>query len=587
MYAIVKGVVPRRLRSRGRVWRVAGVGAMLLWGIIILLSGHAQKQAHDTAELRRNQAVDSSSRSDQDVRVVPAPEPALDENEMEEDTILNEDIKHARLFNSRQFKPIENQIKDDSARKEEMKKRKKFIHDKFSLNIDKKIIKDNKNENDLKKRKADKNSLDKNDAQEVDLVPVIPVKSNDGIQNHAGENLEDVYEDKVDADDVIDDKVSAEFNKFAKKDENDLKEEKYKEDLQRENKRLKRSNIKEGVKINANENVIKEPLLKNIVKEKDGIEESEYTGINMAAVASDMDARRQRVREVCAKNGLGPHASKGTPQTVKHPPSPQYGVFYFDRGDELAYCPIYKAATTSWLHNFAILGGLTEEYLHTAKQQISEITRRLWPSLEYEDAEKAFNFCLKFMIVRHPFERLVSAYRDKLENINIGREHGVLHFYEKYGKKIVAKYRGEGKPPPANRYSQDMDDPSLPPPEGVEPTFEEFVRYIINTDLVYYSDDHWMPYYLHCTPCLLDYDVIAKFETLDRDQNYIIKKRKLEHKIKSSWKHMTKGKKTSETMKKYFATISKDQLLKLYDKYRLDFELFDYTISDYLHLVME
>lgn len=193
---------------------------------------------------------------------------------------------------------------------------------------------------------------------------------------------------------------------------------------------------------------------------------------------------------------------------------------------------------------------------------------------------------LKFMIVRHPFERIVSAYRDKLENLNIGKEHGIEHFYQKYGRKIVAKYRQEGHgPPPADRYSQDKDNPALPPPKGIEPTFEEFVRYLINTDLVYYADDHWMPYYLHCTPCLVDYDVIAKFETLERDQRYIIQKRKLEKKIEVSWKHLTKGKKTAETVKKYFATITKEQLLKLYEKYRIDFELFNYSIDDYLFYV--
>ena len=193
------------------------------------------------------------------------------------------------------------------------------------------------------------------------------------------------------------------------------------------------------------------------------------------------------------------------------------------------------------------------------------------------------SFSLKFIIVRHPFERIVSAFRDKLENINIGREHGTLHFYEKYGKKIVKKYRQPGQE--MHKYSQDMDNPKLPPPEGIEPTFEEFIKYLIDTDLVLYSDDHWMPYYLHCTPCHIDFDVIAKFETLQRDQNYIIQKRKLQDRIQPSWKHLTKGMETSRMVQKYFSTINKDDLYKLYNKYRLDFELFDYNIDEYLKYV--
>lgn len=53
----------------------------------------------------------------------------------------------------------------------------------------------------------------------------------------------------------------------------------------------------------------------------------------------------------------------------------------------------------------------------------------------------------KLLVVRHPFERLLSAYRDKLENSVAGREHGTLHFYQKYGSKIVEKYRGESRKP--------------------------------------------------------------------------------------------------------------------------------------------
>lgn len=195
--------------------------------------------------------------------------------------------------------------------------------------------------------------------------------------------------------------------------------------------------------------------------------------------------------------------------------------------------------------------------------------------------------CLKFMIVRHPFERLVSAFRDKLENTNIGKEHGVDHYYQKYGRKIVAKYRqgGVNAAPPPNRYSQDMDDPTLPKPKGTEPTFPEFVNYLIDTDLLLYSDDHWMPYYLHCTPCLVEYDIIAKFETLDRDQSYVVQRAGLQGRIKPFWKHLTKGKKTADTVSKYFATITKVELIKLYSKYRLDFELFDYSIDEYLDYV--
>lgn len=166
------------------------------------------------------------------------------------------------------------------------------------------------------------------------------------------------------------------------------------------------------------------------------------------------------------------------------------------------------------------------------------------------------------MVVRHPFERLLSAYRDKLENSTIGREHGTLHFYEKYGKKIVAKYRKE-------------------PSTRLEPTFREFVDYIIDKNLLAYADDHWIPYFSFCTPCLVDYDVIIKLETLERDVQQLMGL--LGQDTGPEVKHTNRrGRSQSELVISYYKQLDYITILKLYDKYRLDFELFNYGIRDYL-----
>ena len=56
-----------------------------------------------------------------------------------------------------------------------------------------------------------------------------------------------------------------------------------------------------------------------------------------------------------------------------------------------------------------------------------------------------------FIIVRHPFERLVSAYRDKLERSK-AVDYKVDYFYKRYGGKIVKKYRQKA----INLFGQDF-----------------------------------------------------------------------------------------------------------------------------------
>ena len=75
--------------------------------------------------------------------------------------------------------------------------------------------------------------------------------------------------------------------------------------------------------------------------------------------------------------------------------------------------------------------GVTSDDILRSGKQISDVARQYYPSIDYPEADKVLKeSSIKFMIVRHPFERLLSAYRDKLSNSTVGRQHGTWHFYE-------------------------------------------------------------------------------------------------------------------------------------------------------------
>ncbi|XP_076646831.1 carbohydrate sulfotransferase 11 [Halictus rubicundus] len=302
----------------------------------------------------------------------------------------------------------------------------------------------------------------------------------------------------------------------------------------------------------------------------------EDLGKLMVEAETDNFKRQMRVINTCRVYNLGLYRDSDEPAIFKHPPAPQYTVFYITRSHNLSYCPIYKAGSTTWIYNLCLLMNVPEDELHSGREQLSSIARRVIPELEYPEAEEALRRTKKLLVVRHPFERLLSAYRDKLENSVAGREHGTLHFYRKYGSKIVQKYRETNFTRPRN--DQVIRQDGVPPPAGIEPTFREFVQYLIHTDLASYGDDHWMPYYLFCAPCLVDYDIIAKVETLWRDQIYAIHKLGLQQLIKPRWRH-SGGQ--SNPSKIYFRQLSKEMVEKLYEKFKLDFDLFDYSPDVY------
>ena len=122
---------------------------------------------------------------------------------------------------------------------------------------------------------------------------------------------------------------------------------------------------------------------------------------------------------------------------------------------------------------------------------------------------------------RHPFERLVSSYKDKIA----GALPGSLH--DKMRRKITLKYR-----PPEDLPKDNRGVPVLPRvrqrPSKYVPTFAEFVRYIVEqAELGHEPDMHWAPVYSFCNPCQVNINTIAKVETMDEDTEYILQKIKV------------------------------------------------------------
>ena len=110
----------------------------------------------------------------------------------------------------------------------------------------------------------------------------------------------------------------------------------------------------------------------------------------------------------------------------------------------------------------------------------------------------------KFTFVREPFERLLSAYKDKFVNrrqVNVDRK-----IREYHGREILKNFR----PNASKRALKKLDDI----------TFREFIQYLVtkgSNKSTPVMDWHWDNYVNICGMCAINYDFIGHYETFDQD----------------------------------------------------------------------
>jgi len=122
------------------------------------------------------------------------------------------------------------------------------------------------------------------------------------------------------------------------------------------------------------------------------------------------------------------------------------------------------------------------------------------------------------------------------------------------------------------------------------PTLDDFLEFIL-TDLTGQGfSSHWVPYWRMCTPCHFKYDMIGKLETGFDDFTYLWKKTDLDSKAPIPWYHagLTNEKDQEEKhltkMKSFYSKVPRSTLIRVYEAYKLDFELFDYDFNQVLTL---
>lgn len=112
----------------------------------------------------------------------------------------------------------------------------------------------------------------------------------------------------------------------------------------------------------------------------------------------------------------------------------------------------------------------------------------------------------KFAIVRNPVERLLSAYRNKLEHPVVYGER--KHFPASLQLFIVSLFRP--------KYVHTWIESKADDRHMLFPSFKEFVNYMNMFPLSDYNE-HFIPFSELCYPCSIGYDFYANFKSMDYD----------------------------------------------------------------------
>ncbi|XP_069141719.1 carbohydrate sulfotransferase 14-like isoform X1 [Argopecten irradians] len=273
----------------------------------------------------------------------------------------------------------------------------------------------------------------------------------------------------------------------------------------------------------------------------------------MEDFSTSRSRRSQVLDEACR------HKAKGS---VENLAKTQFDHIIVNDKYKTLFCYVPKVACSQWKKVFLMMSGkvndsrkLDEYTVHTV---YSHFLRYLSSYQPNEILHKIKHY-KKFIMVRNPLERLVSAFQNKFHGT--GQKN---YKFVEIGMQIVRKYR------------KDFTEPVT----GRDVTFEEFASYVIdNPEGV--RDEHWRSIVNLCSPCQVGYDFIAKQETLMEDANHIMSQMAPHIAFPAKPKVYMKSN-TSESISYYLSQLPPSQVHKLLDIYKDDFSHFDYSFSKYV-----
>ncbi|XP_073322119.1 carbohydrate sulfotransferase 12-like [Pagrus major] len=309
---------------------------------------------------------------------------------------------------------------------------------------------------------------------------------------------------------------------------------------------------------------------------EDAEEEMSHTAID----GGEQGARRKRIMDMCS--GKYPVDFPGRTRTFEQIPNRELDHLIVDDTHQIIYCFVPKVACTNWKRVMVVLSqslispssgkpytdpeAIPPDIVHNSTLHLTFAKFwRHYGSLSRHLMALKLQHYTKFLFVRDPFVRLISAFRNKFGRPN-------EDFYRQFGSVMMRRY--------GNASSSLPETAAEAFKAGVKPTFQQFITYLLDPETERESmfNEHWRQVYRLCHPCQVKYDFIGRLETLKTDAEQLLKLLKVDHLV-----HFPLGARNLTAVsweRDFFGHIPITMRRELYKLYEADFELFGYPKPD-------
>ncbi|XP_013408720.1 carbohydrate sulfotransferase 8-like [Lingula anatina] len=269
-----------------------------------------------------------------------------------------------------------------------------------------------------------------------------------------------------------------------------------------------------------------------------------------------IQSRRQTAEQTCVND----HPVRPSAKQQMFNRSIVTDFMFVDDRHGIIWCEIPKIGCTNWRRVLLALNGNVDKTIYNKIEggRVHGPLRPFIPALKgFTDNGIEFRLknYLKVIFVRHPFERLVSAFKSKLEGRNEYYSHGV-------GREIALKFEKE------------INLGALKTGLGI--SYDGYARYIVKKakNEKVELDRHWRQYHKLCNPCDVNYDVIGHYSSIEEDANNVLRLVRADEDIQ--YPKSRQNTSSSIIWKEYYKNVSESLLQKLWDVYKVDSEMFGY-----------